>query len=212
VAKERRPGSSRMEALQTALMGLLEIVVIDLGGSDDAFVIFETLNARGTPLLASDLVKNYLLQATSKLGKSSEDVSRDYWSRFDDSWWRREVRQGRLRRPRIDTFLDYWLEARTGEEVASHEVFPTFRALVEEEPTAVLDVADSMREMAGVYRQLEHLDPYTRDGTFMYRWDAIDARVLTPLLLWVFSWGRTSCSRRDARDCWSRSRATSSEG
>jgi hypothetical protein len=180
---------SRMEALQTALMGLLEIVVIDLGGSDDAFVIFETLNARGTPLLASDLVKNYLLQAASKLGEPSDDVSRDYWSQFDDSWWRREVRQGRLRRPRIDTFLDYWLEARTGEEVASHEVFPTFRKLVEEEPAAVLDVAASMREMAGVYRQLEDLDPYTRDGTFIYRWEVIDARVLTPLLLWVFSWG-----------------------
>lgn len=180
---------ARMEALQTALMGLLEIVVIDLGGSDDAYVIFETLNARGTPLLASDLVKNYLLQSASKLGESSDDVSRAYWSSFDDSWWRREVRQGRLRRPRIDTFLDYWLEARTGEEVASHEVFPTFRALVEEEPAAVLEVAASMREMADVYRQLEQLDPYTRDGTFMYRWEIIDARVLTPLLLWVFSWG-----------------------
>src|SRR5690606_35824565 len=59
----------RVEALQTALLGLLEIVVIDLGSSDDAFVIFETLNARGTPLLASDLVKNYLLQTASNIHK-----------------------------------------------------------------------------------------------------------------------------------------------
>ena len=37
---------------------LIEMVVIDLGTGDDAHIIFETLNARGTPLRASDLVKN----------------------------------------------------------------------------------------------------------------------------------------------------------
>lgn len=183
-----RPALVRMEALRTALVGLLEIVVIDLGDSDDAFVIFETLNARGTPLLASDLVKNYLLQTAGHAGRDSDDVATRYWRRFDADWWREEVRQGRLRRPRVDTFLDYWLEARTGLEVASHEVFPTFKNLVDADPTGVVEVADSMDTMAGVYYQLSQLDPYTRDGTFIYRWEVIDARVLTPLLLWIFSW------------------------
>ena len=45
-------------ALEKALRTKLELVVIDLGGSDDAHLIFETLNARGTPLLQSDMVKN----------------------------------------------------------------------------------------------------------------------------------------------------------
>lgn len=179
----------RASALGTALVGLLELVVIDLGASDDAFVIFETLNARGTPLLASDLVKNYLLQtATQTRGLSADEVSRQYWNQFDAEWWRQDVRQGRLRRPRIDTFLDYWLEARTGQEVASHEVFPTFKDVVDDDPRSVTNVASDMTTAADVYRQIHELDRFTRDGTFLYRWEQLDTLSLTPLLLWVFRW------------------------
>jgi hypothetical protein len=179
---------ARVEALQTALLGLLELVVIDLGSSDDAFVIFETLNARGTPLLASDLVKNFLLQTASVAGHAVEEISASYWSHFDDLWWRADVRQGRLRRPRVDVFLDYWLESRTAEEVASHEVFPRFKDMIEAEPEALLSVASSLRDGATVFREMNHFDPYTRDGTFLYRWEVMDAGVLTPLLMWIFSW------------------------
>lgn len=177
----------RAKALETALLGLIELVVIDLGSSDDAFVIFETLNARGTPLRASDLVKNFLLQSAVSADRTADAISARYWQQFDDPWWQREVRQGRLRRPRVDTFLDYWLEARAGKEVQSYEVFPTFKALVDAAPTEVLVLAQAMANAASVFRSIEEMDPYTRDGTFLYRWDVLDARVLTPLLLWVFS-------------------------
>lgn len=178
---------ARASALETALVGLLELVVIDLGDSDDAFVIFETLNARGTPLRASDLVKNFLLQSAAATGRSPDEVSAKYWTQYDAEWWGREIRQGRLRRPRIDTFLDYWLEARTGEEVQSWEVFPTFKAQVDAAPGQVLGLAEEMKSAAAVYQRIEEIDRFTRDGTFVHRWDVLDARVLTPLLLWVFS-------------------------
>lgn len=178
----------RTSALVSALVALLELVVIDLGSSDDAFVIFETLNARGTPLLASDLVKNYLLQTASHDGvQSADEIGKQYWSRFDDNWWRTEIRQGRLHRPRLDTFLDYWLESRTAEEVASHEVFPTFKDLVDARKGPVVDIAADLTEIAGVYRKIEtEINRYSRDGTFLYRWEVLDQRVLTPMLLWVF--------------------------
>lgn len=178
---------ARVQALESALVSLLELVVIDLGAGDDAFVIFETLNARGTPLRPSDLVKNYLIQQATSPTLNSETVSETYWSQFEDGWWQQEIRQGRLRRPRVDTFLDYWLEARSGEEVQSWEVFPTFQRLVESEPAKVLDLAQSMKDAATVFRDIEGMNRYTRDGTFLYRWDTLDARVLTPLLLWVFA-------------------------
>ncbi|MBK7189536.1 MAG: DUF262 domain-containing protein [bacterium] len=50
----------RLDALFRAIPDLVRMVVIDLGADDDAQLIFETLNARGTPLLPVDLVKNYL--------------------------------------------------------------------------------------------------------------------------------------------------------
>lgn len=45
------------DALAAAISRLLHLVVIDLDMRDDPHIIFETLNARGTPLLQADLVK-----------------------------------------------------------------------------------------------------------------------------------------------------------
>jgi hypothetical protein len=58
------PGTSNLEkrinALIHALREHMRFVVIDLEDEDDAQLIFETLNARGTPLLPTDLVKNFV--------------------------------------------------------------------------------------------------------------------------------------------------------
>jgi hypothetical protein len=50
----------RLEASFQTLRNSLLVVVIDLEQGDDAQVIFETLNARGEPLLPADLLRNYI--------------------------------------------------------------------------------------------------------------------------------------------------------
>ena len=89
------PIEHRIDALEAAATSMLQMVVIDLGSQDDPNLIFETLNARGTPLEQSDLIKNFVL---SREG----DPQGDIWENLDDGWWRAEVRQGRLFRPRLD--------------------------------------------------------------------------------------------------------------
>ena len=84
-------GSRRAHALEAALGSLLELVVIDLDLDDDPNVIFETLNARGTPLLASDLIKNLVLHTAESEGIDPEQLNADHWSEFDDPWWREEA-------------------------------------------------------------------------------------------------------------------------
>lgn len=177
----------RIHGLETAMFGLLELVVIDLATADDAFVIFETLNARGTPLLASDLVKNYVLQTATAGGVDAEALYQSDWRPLEDSWWRTEVRQGRIVRPRLDVFLNYWLVMRTAEEVQAHEVFPKFKKYVEKDGKAVVDVAADVRHVAGTYRTFENADPESDIGTFLYRWRVVDAGTTTPILLWLFS-------------------------
>ncbi|MDE2978619.1 MAG: DUF262 domain-containing protein [Acidobacteriota bacterium] len=59
-----RDGASELgaaEALERAVTHRLEIVAIDLMESDDPHTIFETLNARGTPLLQSEMIKNRIM-------------------------------------------------------------------------------------------------------------------------------------------------------
>ncbi|MCD4671796.1 MAG: DUF262 domain-containing HNH endonuclease family protein [Anaerolineaceae bacterium] len=191
----------KVRSLSTALIGLIEVVVIDLKTNDDAYVIFETLNARGTPLLASDLIKNYLLQTASSKGMDTDKIYENHWKDFEDKWWREDIRQGRLVRPRIDIFLNYWLVARKQEEVQSHEIFPSFRNYVEEAGSGFMDIVKDIQHVGETYRQLDSFDPYSTEGTFLYRWEIMQAGVVTPLLLQLFSANKNQLSQERKELC-----------
>lgn len=107
----------RAHALSAALQDRLGLVAITLDESDDDQLIFETLNDRGTPLLSADLVKNWVFQWGHEAGADVEHWAESLWLELDDDWWRDEVRQGRTSRARLDIFFQYWLTARTREEV-----------------------------------------------------------------------------------------------
>ena len=175
----------RANGLMTALLGLLQMVVIDLQPRDDANIIFETLNARGTPLLASDLIKNSILHTAAEAGLDSDKLYRKYWQGFDDFWWRSEIRQGRLTRPRIDVYLNYWLVMRTAEEVQSSDVFTRFRRYSSESDGAITSVMADVASTSDAFRTLQTLADRTIEGLFLYRWRVMDAGVVTPVVLWL---------------------------
>lgn len=179
--------TKRVRALEAAVFGLLELVVIDLASADEPSVIFETLNARGTPLLASDLVKNFVLQTAHRAGVDSEELHNEEWSTFDHTWWRKEIRQGRLVRPRLDVFLNYWLVMETAKETKSHEVFPRFRQHVETEGKPITEIVGQLRHNGETYKSFGQFHPKSKVGTFFYRWQTVDAGTTTPVLLWLFS-------------------------
>ena len=191
----------RTEALEHTITSLLEMVVIDLDPKDDPHIIFETLNARGTPLLQSDLIKNMVLYEAEKVNvlRNSEDESR-LWS-FGEDWWRQEIRQGRIVRPRIDAFLNYWLIMRTHQEITADHVFPAFRnyadnvsriydseaAIVKGDSKPIERIAGDMGRAGIAYRELDEATPKPGMETFLYRWGTMQAGVLTPVLLWLLS-------------------------
>lgn len=175
----------RLSALSQALTHHLKLVVIDLEPGDNAQVIFETLNHRGTPLLAADLVKNFVFQAADS---NNEDVNRlydDLWAPFDREEWRRNVKQGRLYRPRIDVFLNYWLAMRRTREVPADRVFTDFRDFVTSEG-AVHGVMEDLSANSRVFEQLDLWPWASVEGTFAYRaLRVMEQYALGPLLLWL---------------------------
>ena len=173
--------SNRTEALEIAVTGMLRLVVIDLDPLDDPYVIFETLNARGTPLLESDLVKNYVM---SKVGKAN---SNQVWGNLDLKWWRKDVRQGRLIRPRIDALLDYWLEMRTVNDVSIGQVFKVFRSVVDEAGGDVSTVMAVVCDDLTNYRCFETNPQQPAERVFRYRADIMQMGAFTPALLKILS-------------------------
>ena len=120
-------------ALEQAVTHCLQVAVIDLDQGDNPHDIFETLNARGTPLLPSDMVKNQILYEAGRgvdydYEQASQDVT-GLWS-FGEDYWRQEVGRGYQRRPRIDLYLNNWLAMRNGSQVRAQDEFRAFSRYV----------------------------------------------------------------------------------
>jgi hypothetical protein len=70
----------RLLGLLQALRTALQVVVIELEDEDDPQVIFETLNARGQPLLPSDLIRNYIfMQAAGEAASDADELYEQHW-------------------------------------------------------------------------------------------------------------------------------------
>jgi hypothetical protein len=194
-----QPLAARMEECFQALKNALQVVVIDLEQDDDAQVIFETLNARGEPLLPADLVRNYIFLRAARRGESQDALYDQFWRRFDDPFWREEVRQGRLKRPRSDLFLQHFLASRLGVDIPVRHLFVEYKFWVEREkpfPT----VRD---ELAALARQGDHFRRLSEPGrgdvlhplvTFLDRFDMSTAY---PLLLHLADAGLTDDQWRE---------------
>jgi|CXWL01.1.fsa_nt_gi hypothetical protein len=100
----------RVKALYQALSYSLRFVVIELNEAEDPQIIFESLNARGTPLLPSDLIKNYLFLEAGNLAQAAYD---SYWKNFEVESWMRPIRGLEIRqlksRHMIDVFFHTYL-------------------------------------------------------------------------------------------------------
>jgi len=181
----------RLAALAAVLQQHLQIVAIDLATTDDDQLIFETLNDRGTPLLAADLIKNYVFQRCDEIGADVDTWGEKYWQDFDNDWWRDEIAQGRQFRSRIDLFLQYWLTMRIKDEIPTDKVFEQFRKHASEELESV-STAEAflarLRTDADTFRDFAQLDPRSAQGTFYARVvEALELGVFIPLLLWIIT-------------------------
>ena len=125
------PIADRLETAFTALKDSLRVVVIDLDKDDDAQIIFETLNARGEPLLPADLLRNYIFLRAGRAGEDPESLYAQYWHQFDEPFWRQEVQQGRLKRPRSDLFIQHFLASKQTFDIPIKHLYVEYKCWIE---------------------------------------------------------------------------------
>jgi hypothetical protein len=180
---------TRIKALTQALRDGLKVVVIDLEPGDNAQVIFETLNHRGAPLLAADLIKNMLFQTAVAQQLDVPALYQKYWRELDGDYWRQKISRGRQFVPRIDIFVNYWLVMRLLREVPADRIFVEFRDhLMSQRPDLEELLAEFVRD-ARTYAALDSQSAESSVGRFWYRViQAMDSAVVTPVLLWLSKW------------------------
>lgn len=185
----------KAKELTDVLLDGLQLVSIELEASENSQEIFETLNARGTPLTAADLVRNFVFQRLDAEGSDTTKAYREDWP-FETRFWMKEVSVGRSLVSRSSLFLNQWLVSRTGEEVSPQATFNRFKSYVE------LEAGHKMVDLLAVIKQQAHLyEAWTEaaarpggslDPTEMavYRMQAGGVEVLKPLLIWLHEPGR----------------------
>lgn len=162
--------------------------MIDLDKDDDAQEIFQTLNALGTPLLPADLVKNFLFHRAEGESLDTEKLYNLHWEQFDTerSFWRKEVGQGRFKRPRLDWFLQHYLTLVMGEEAVTTQLFSSFREYVITGGRSSSEYLDEFESYSAIYKSFEEFPKETWAGLFFYRLRELDTSTVFPLLLEVF--------------------------
>lgn len=190
------PGfAMRAEILTTVITRALQLVVIDLRAEENSQEIFETLNARGTPLTAADLIKNFVFQRLAAEGVDTGKAYAEDWP-FESGFWEKEVSVGRYFISRSSLFLNQWLASRLGEEISPKQTFTRFKHFVEHDAgMSMAGLLPVLKQQAVLYQQWTEraADPHadlSRVELSVYRLQAIDLELLKPILIWLHEPGR----------------------
>lgn len=186
---------SRAEQLASVLQADLQLVTIELLSSENSQEIFETLNARGTPLTAADLVRNFVFQRLEAEGADTRKAYKEDWP-FETKFWTKEISVGRYLVSRSSLFLNQWLIARLGEEVGPQSTFNRFKSYVEHQTdlpmAALLPIIKGQAERYQAWTEAAAKPSGNLSVVEMavYRMQASGVELLKPLLIWLHEPGR----------------------
>jgi hypothetical protein len=139
---------NRLKLLRDKILSL-KLVFIQLDNEDDAYLIFETLNARGRDLRTSDLVKNLLLKKI-KASNSTLDAAKESWNclvkKFDNTS-DAEI---------LDTFLlHYWISEHS--YTTDKKLFSKVSTYISSNENNAARLLKTLNEVGGIYLRL--IDP-----------------------------------------------------
>ena len=194
VAAADTADTSRAQALYMALENQVQLMTLSLDVDDDPQVIFETLNARGEPLLASDLVRNFLFLEAARQGQLVDQLYSNYWSDFDqvatgkntvtaNRYWRDKEKQGRLLHPRIDLFFYHYTVLRSQESTLVSHVFQAFKGWWMQAPHVLEDELKRIQSSSHHFAELISPEGTGYLAEFARLLKALDVGTVTPVVL-----------------------------
>ena len=187
------PSELKLDAIWQSLLEEFKVVEIILDEGDDAQVIFETLNDRGEPLLAADLVRNNIFQRADAAKERAEALFAKHWKSFEDPSWAEFEKQGRYKKQRIEFFLANFIAGKIAAEVTLSKLFSEYKAFLRPSkastspryPSVEAELKD-LENYGNIYRELiEHRSQgaLSRFGRRLKTWDVTTVNPLA-MRLW----------------------------
>lgn len=204
--EDRAAMELRLDALWEALIEEFKVVEITLEEGDDAQVIFETLNERGEPLLAADLVRNNIFHRADARREHAEKLFEKYWKGFEDPFWSVMEKQGRYKKARIEFFLSNFIAGKVAGEVTLSKLFSEYKAFIKIQagkqaggyPSVEAELQD-LGTYGGLYRRLlerNEDDPLGRFARQLHPWDVT---TVYPLVLRL--WAAEELEEKEKNEC-----------
>jgi hypothetical protein len=128
--------------LTNTVQNRLTVVAIHLGDTDDPYLIFESLNAKGAPLTQADLIRNYLLL---RLHSNAQQKS------YEEAWL---PMQALLPDDNLTEFMRQFLMM-SGEDVAKASIYSVLKKRLLSVPdTAIAGELQRMQEASLLYAEI----------------------------------------------------------
>ena len=181
----------KLDLLIKILRQRIKIVTINLTADEDAQLIFESLNARSQPLLASDLIKNHLFHRAEVLDIEVETLYDKYWSMFDKPEWSGRKKGYIYRSNKLDEFLYNYLKMSKKSYFTIRSLFVEFRDFLEKTLNtneqnrylAVEGILVELKKYAVIYDKFYKEQDY--HNLFFDKISNLSATTTYPLILYI---------------------------
>ena len=160
-----------LEIIEKRLM----VVMINLSETDDPYLIFESLNFKGSPLEQADLVRNYFLMRFPV--SEQQNV-------YDQLWLPMQTRLGSS----LTEFMRHFLGAE-GEEVRKGDVYAAIKRLVTDSDAASVRILMArMERLSVLYGRISssERDPHSDMSRYFDHFKRLDFGSAYPLLLALY--------------------------
>lgn len=179
------------------LVSSLQVVMINLGESDDPYLIFESLNYKGEPLTQADLIRNYVLMRfrhSLEPGGEQERVYVELWKPLEDSLG-----------PSLTEFMRHYA-MKEGENIKTGGIYAAIkkRLLACAEAEAVKNEISAMRKHGQFYEMFLCPERASTGGirSRLATLRSLDMTTSYPLLLRLFqAYSEEQISEQDLLSC-----------
>jgi uncharacterized protein with ParB-like and HNH nuclease domain len=141
--KENKNGESLYDFVDTNLGNNLFFTLIEVGDETNAYKIFETLDARGVKLSASDLLKNYLFSVILSESPALVEDLELKWDEIND----------KLGKTEVTTYLRHFWNSRNDKIERKSTLFKALKRKITTQ-RAALDLLNDLEENVTIYSAL----------------------------------------------------------
>ena len=169
----------KLSRLERVILDGLELVSITLSTDDSEYQIFESLNAKGTPLTQADLLRNYFFMRLPDEGQQKL---------YDTFWF---PMQQRLGQNHLESFFRHQYMT-GGEFVRERDIYQAWRRRLELVPdTALASELETLAHFSTFYQRLlnPEVEPNLYISERLKRLNRWGGQTMYPFVLWLYERG-----------------------